>query len=212
MYENNMAWSPTPITYQHLALFGFDLTERAARGELELGEKDETGFKHTLQILCRRKMNNPILLSNDIERCRGIVKWFAHCIVRKDATIPRRLFYNDRIFWLNLETLFEGIETSAEFDARFDPLIEEVENKSITLYVENIERILGLCVPEIAINAPQRFRKSIRRGELRLISTSTLVLKELTECVLWYPAIDRSLAFVPLDSLAPASEDRSPAP
>ena len=133
----SVADSGTPI----LDNFSRDLTAIAARGELDpvIGREDEV--KRIVQILARRKKNNPVLIGEPGAGKTSVVEMLATMIHL--GKCPRTLL-NKRIVLLELSSLVAGTKYRGQFEERMKAIIDELrENKEVIIFIDEIHTVVG---------------------------------------------------------------------
>jgi len=160
--------SKTPI----LNHFCRDLTQAAREGKLDpiVGRNSE--IERTIQILARRKKNNPVLLGDAGVGKTAIVEGLALRIVSK--SVPYIL--NDkRIMALDMALLVAGTKYRGQFEERIKAIIQETnKNKDVILFIDEIHGIVGAGdSSEGNMDAANIFKPALARGELQCIGAIT---------------------------------------
>ncbi len=151
--------------------FGVDLTELAARGLLDpvIGRDEE--INRIMQILVRRKKNNPVLIGEPGVGKTAIVEGLAQRIVSGEVPEPLR---NKVIFSLDVASLVAGTKYRGEFEKRMKKLLQVVtKDKSIILFIDELHTIVGAGSAEGAVDAANILKPSLARGEIRCIGATT---------------------------------------
>ncbi len=151
--------------------FGVDLTAMASRGELDpvIGREEE--IQRVMQILSRRKKNNPVLIGEPGVGKTAIVEGLAQRIV--DKKVPDTL-RDCIIFSLDIAALVAGTKYRGEFEKRLKKLIHVVSrNKNIILFIDEIHMIVGAGAAEGAVDAANILKPALSRGEIRCIGATT---------------------------------------
>ncbi len=151
--------------------FGVDLTELAARGLLDpvIGRDEE--IERIMQILVRRKKNNPVLIGEPGVGKTAIVEGLAQRIVAGEVPEPLR---NRVIFSLDVASLVAGTKYRGEFEKRMKKLLQVVtKDKSIILFIDELHTIVGAGSAEGAVDAANILKPSLARGEIRCIGATT---------------------------------------
>jgi ATP-dependent Clp protease ATP-binding subunit ClpC len=152
--------------------FGRDLTELAANGELDpvIGRKDE--IERLIQILCRRKKNNPVLLGEAGVGKTAIVEGLSHQIVNKQ--VPE-ILKDKRIVVLDLAMMVAGTKYRGQFEERIKAVISEViRAKNVVLFIDELHTLVGAGGAEGAIDAANVLKPALSRGEVQCIGATTL--------------------------------------
>jgi ATP-dependent Clp protease ATP-binding subunit ClpB len=159
--------------YDALSKYGRDLTELAAQGKLDpvVGRDDE--IRRTIQVLARRKKNNPVLIGEPGVGKTAIAEGIALRIVNRD--VPEVLL-NKRLISLDLGSLVAGAKYRGEFEDRLKAVIKEVTESDgeILLFIDELHTLVGAGKSEGAMDAGQMLKPALARGELRVIGATTL--------------------------------------
>ncbi|RME96136.1 MAG: AAA family ATPase, partial [Bacteroidetes bacterium] len=160
-------------SYNALAKFAINLNERAESGKLDpiIGRDEE--MRRVLQILSRRKKNNPLLIGEAGVGKTAIVEGIAWRIVKGD--VPENL-KSKRIFVLDIAALIAGAKYKGEFEERLKGVIKEVTASSgeIVLFIDEIHTLIGAGGGNGAMDAANILKPALARGELRTIGATTL--------------------------------------
>ena len=160
--------SDTPV----LDNFGFDLTEAAQMGELDPIIGRDTEIERVVQILSRRKKNNPILIGEPGVGKSAIVEGLALRI--KDKKVSRVLF-NKRIVSLDLASLVAGTKYRGQFEERMKSLIRELsDNDNVIIFIDEIHTIVGAGGASGSLDASNMLKPALARGEIQTIGATTL--------------------------------------
>ena len=163
----------TENTYNALNKYAIDLNERAENGKLDpiIGRDEE--IRRVLQILSRRKKNNPILIGDPGVGKTAIVEGIAWRIVRGD--VPENL-RSKRIFTLDLAALIAGAKYKGEFEERLKAVVKEVTaaDGEVILFIDEIHTLVGAGGGQGAMDAANILKPALARGELRTIGATTL--------------------------------------
>tara|TARA_R110001583_G_scaffold120223_4_gene271484 strand:+ start:1083 stop:3122 length:2040 start_codon:yes stop_codon:yes gene_type:complete len=164
----SVAESGTPI----LDNFSRDLTAIAARGELDpvIGREDEV--KRIVQILARRKKNNPVLIGEPGAGKTSVVEMLATMIHL--GKCPRTLL-NKRIVLLELSSLVAGTKYRGQFEERMKAIIDELrENKEVIIFIDEIHTVVGTGNSSGNLDAANIFKPPLARGEVQCIGATTM--------------------------------------
>ncbi len=158
--------------YNALKKYGINLNQQALDGQLDpiIGRDDE--IRRILQILSRRKKNNPILIGEAGVGKTAIVEGIAWRIVKKD--VPENLL-SKKIYVLDIASLIAGAKFKGEFEERIKAVIEEVKssNGEVILFIDEIHTLIGAGGGSGAMDAANILKPALARGELRTIGATT---------------------------------------
>ena len=131
----------------------------------------EKEIDRIINILLRKKKNNPILIGEAGVGKSAIIEELARRIYEKD--VPKSL-YNKRILSIRISSLIAGTKYRGEFEEKFDKLIKEVlNNEDIILFIDEIHTIIGAGGSEGAIDASNILKPFLARGNIKLIGATT---------------------------------------
>ena len=150
---------------------GVDLTKQAIENEIDpvVGRDDE--IKRILEILSRRKKNNPILIGDAGVGKTAIVEELSRLI--SIGEVPRNL-KNKRIISVDMASTVAGTKYRGEFEERIHKMLDELENNdNIILFIDEIHTIVGAGGAEGAIDASNIFKPALARNKMRLIGATT---------------------------------------
>ncbi len=159
--------------YQSLSKYAINLNERAESGKLDpiIGRDEE--IRRILQILSRRKKNNPLLIGEAGVGKTAIVEGIAWRIVRGD--VPENL-RSKTIYSLDLAALIAGAKYKGEFEERLKAVIKEVKESDgeIILFIDEIHTLVGAGGGGGAMDAANILKPALARGEVHTIGATTL--------------------------------------
>ena len=183
--------SGTPI----LDNFSRDLTAIAAKGGLDpvIGRDDEV--KRIVQILSRRKKNNPVLIGEPGAGKTSVVEMLATMIHKGEC--PRSLL-NKRIVLLELSSLVAGTKYRGQFEERMKAIIDELrENKDVIIFIDEIHTVVGTGNSSGNLDAANIFKPPLARGEVQCIGATTM--DEFREKIEKDGALERRFQKVTID-------------
>ncbi len=163
----------TNIQNNNLKKFSIDVTSLAKTGKLDpvIGREDE--IRRSIQVLCRRTKNNPILIGEPGVGKTAIVEGLAHRIINND--VPDSL-KDKRVISLDLGALVAGAKFRGEFEERLKSILLEISHNqdSIILFIDEIHNLVGAGKAEGAMDASNLLKPALARGELHCIGATTL--------------------------------------
>ncbi len=151
--------------------FGRDLTKQAKDGDLDpvIGREDE--IERVIQVLCRRKKNNPVLLGEAGVGKTAIVEGLAQDIV--NGNVPR-LLRNRRIVVVDLALMVAGTKYRGQFEERIKAVMQEVRKaENVILFIDELHTLVGAGGAEGAIDASNVLKPALARGEVQCIGATT---------------------------------------
>lgn len=160
--------SDTPITDK----FGTDLTAIAAKGGLDPVVGREREIERMVQILARRKKNNPIITGEPGVGKSAIVEGLAARIAARK--VPH-LLLDKRIVALDMAAMVAGTQYRGQFEERLRRLIQELrEHPEIILFMDEIHTIIGAGSAPGSLDAANMLKPALARGEVQCIGATTL--------------------------------------
>lgn len=167
--------------------FGYDITRAAEEGRLDpvVGREEET--ERVIQILGRRKKNNPMLVGDPGVGKSAIVEGIALRIASGD--IPSVL-KGKRIISLDIASVVAGTRYRGDFEKRLKSIIKELSgNKDIILFIDEFHTLVGAGGSSGSLDAANMLKPALARGDLQCIGATTL--DEFTRIVEKDGALDR---------------------
>jgi ATP-dependent Clp protease ATP-binding subunit ClpC len=160
--------SETPALDQ----FGRDLTQLAADAALDPVIGRETEIERVIQVLCRRKKNNPVLIGEPGVGKTALVEGLAQRIVDNKAPEPLK---DKRLLTLDLASVVAGTKYRGQFEERLKAVMNEIrESSNIIIFIDELHTIVGAGGAEGAIDASNMLKPALARGELQCIGATTL--------------------------------------
>jgi ATP-dependent Clp protease ATP-binding subunit ClpC len=155
-----------------LEYFCRDLTLQAAEGALDpvIGRSRE--IDRVVQVLCRRKKSNPVLIGEPGVGKTAIVEGLALRVVSGRVPLP---LYGKRIMAMDMAAVLAGTKYRGQFEERLKALLREVkEAGNVVLFIDEVHSIVGAGGAEGAIDAANLLKPALARGEFQCIGATTL--------------------------------------
>lgn len=149
-----------------------DLTELARQNELDptIGRAEE--IERVMEILSRRKKNNPVLIGEPGVGKTAIVEGLAQLIANDNC--PDSLKDN-RVLALDMAAVIAGTKYRGQFEERLKAVMNEIaQNKNVILFIDELHTLVGAGAAEGAIDASNMLKPALARGELQCVGASTL--------------------------------------
>ena len=166
--DNTINSSSTPT----IDNFSRDLTLAAYNGELDLVVGRKREIERVIQILSRRKKNNPVLIGEPGVGKSTIVEGLAQLIVNNKVT---RLLCGKRIVSLDIASLVAGTKYRGQFEERLKSIIDELEkNPNIILFIDEIHTIVGAGATTGSLDTANILKPALSKGKIQCIGATTL--------------------------------------
>ena len=160
--------SDTPI----LDKFSTDITNAAEDGKLDPVIGRERELDRVVQILSRRKKNNPVLIGEPGVGKSAIVEGLALRIKERKVS---RLLFDKRVLSLDMASLVAGTKFRGQFEERIKAVIDELKKADdIILFIDEIHTIVGAGSAPGSMDAANLLKPALARGELQCIGATTL--------------------------------------
>ncbi|HTE45397.1 MAG TPA: ATP-dependent Clp protease ATP-binding subunit [Gemmatimonadaceae bacterium] len=149
-----------------------DLTQLAAEGQLDptIGRAKE--IQRVMEVLTRRKKNNPVLIGEPGVGKTAIVEGLAQLISNGECPESLR---EHRVLSLDMAAVIAGTKYRGQFEERLKAVMNEIaQNKQIILFIDELHTLVGAGAAEGAIDASNMLKPALARGELQCVGASTL--------------------------------------
>ncbi len=149
-----------------------DLTQLAAEGQLDptIGRTKE--IQRVMEILARRKKNNPVLIGEPGVGKTAIVEGLALLIASGQCPDVLR---DHRVLSLDMAAVIAGTKYRGQFEERLKAVMNEIaQNKNVVLFIDELHTLVGAGAAEGAIDASNMLKPALARGELQCVGASTL--------------------------------------
>ncbi len=149
-----------------------DLTELARQGELDPTIGREKEIERVMEILSRRKKNNPVLIGEPGVGKTAIVEGLAQLISTGEVADSLK---GHRVLALDMAAVIAGTKYRGQFEERLKAVMNEInQNRDVILFIDEVHTLVGAGAAEGAIDASNMLKPSLARGELQCIGASTL--------------------------------------
>ena len=160
--------SKTPV----LDNFSTDLTQAALEGKLDPVVGRQKEIQRVVEILCRRKKNNPILIGEPGVGKSAIVEGLAQMIANKHIS---PVLFNKRLVSLDMTGIVAGTKYRGQFEERIRVLLKELEqNPDIIVFIDEIHTIIGAGSTPGSMDAANIMKPALARGVIQCIGATTL--------------------------------------
>ncbi len=149
-----------------------DLTQLAAEGQLDptIGRQKE--IERVMEILSRRKKNNPVLIGEPGVGKTAIVEGLAQLIASGQCP---DVLKDHRVLSLDMAAVIAGTKYRGQFEERLKAIINEIaQNRNIVLFIDELHTLVGAGAAEGAVDASNMLKPALARGELQCVGASTL--------------------------------------
>ena len=149
-----------------------DLTTLASEGQLDptIGRFKE--IERVMEVLSRRKKNNPVLIGEPGVGKTAIVEGLAQMIANNECPDSLR---DHRVLSLDMAAVIAGTKYRGQFEERLKAVMNEIaQNKQIILFIDELHTLVGAGAAEGAIDASNMLKPALARGELQCVGASTL--------------------------------------
>jgi len=188
--------------YQALEKYGINLVEQARQGKIDPVIGRDTEIRRVIQVLSRRRKNNPVLIGEPGVGKTAIVEGLAHRIIMGD--VPQNL-KDKTVVALDMGALIAGAKYRGEFEDRLKAVLKEVtdSNGQVILFIDELHTVVGAGASEGSMDASNLLKPALARGELHCVGATTL--DEYRKHIEKDPALERR--FQPVLVQEPNVED-----
>ncbi len=156
-----------------LSKYTINLTERAAKGDLDpvIGRDDE--IRRTIQVLQRRRKNNPVLIGDPGVGKTAILEGLAQRVVNRE--VPQSM-QSKQVLSLDMGSLLAGTKYRGDFEERMKALLKELNKKQgeVILFIDELHTLVGAGKAEGAMDAGNMLKPALARGDLHCVGATTL--------------------------------------
>ena len=170
--RNVVGAKPTKSNTPFLDKFSYDLTRAAKSGMLDPVVGRDKEITRLMEILGRRKKNNPVLIGEPGVGKSAIVEGLAQMIAKGDQS---SLFFNKRVLSLDITGIVAGTKYRGQFEERIKGVITELErNPNIIVFIDEIHTLIGAGGAEGSMDAANIMKPALARGLIQCIGATTL--------------------------------------
>ena len=182
--------------------FGRDLTDLARSGGLDPVIGRDAEIEQTIEVLSRRRKNNPVLIGEAGVGKTAIVEGLAQRIAADD--VPDQLA-GRRVVQLDLSAMVAGTRYRGDFEERMNKLLDEIRAHSneLVVFIDELHTVVGAGAAEGSMGAGNILKPALARGELNIVGATTL--DEYRTNIERDPALERR--FQPIVVPAPSAAD-----
>src|SRR5690606_17734115 len=148
-----------------------DLTALAQEGKLDPVVGRETEIERVIQVLSRRRKNNPALIGEPGVGKTAMVEGLAQRIVNGETPKP---FLNKRVLQPDVGSLVAGTMYRGQFEERLKRVIEELKSSDSILFIDEVHMLVGAGSAGSSVDAANILQPALARGELQCIGATTL--------------------------------------
>ena len=160
--------SDTPV----LDNFGKDITKMAVENKLDPIVGRDKEIERVVQILSRRKKNNPVLIGEPGVGKSAIAEGLALRIVQRKVS---RVLFDKRVVALDMASIVAGTKYRGQFEERMKAILNELEkNSDVILFIDEIHTIVGAGGASGSLDAANMLKPALARGEIQCVGATTL--------------------------------------
>lgn len=165
---NKKVKSSTPL----LDNFGKDLTKLASSGKIDPAIGREKELDRVIQILSRKKKNNPVLVGMPGVGKTAIVESLANKIVEKKVSV---VLHDKRIVSLDISLIVAGTKYRGQFEERMKAIMDEIENNpNVILFIDELHTIIGAGNSAGSLDVSNIIKPALARGTMQIIGATTI--------------------------------------
>ncbi len=158
-------------TESYLAKYSIDLLEKARDGKIDPVIGRDTEIKRVIQILCRRKKNNPILVGEPGVGKTAIAEGLALNIVASE--VPD-IIKNAELYALDMSALLAGTKYRGDFEKRLKGVMDEVKLiPNAILFIDEIHTLIGAGATSGSMDAANQLKPALASGEIKCMGATT---------------------------------------
>ena len=170
--RNVVGAKPTKSNTPYLDKYSYDLTRAAKSGMLDPVVGRDKEITRLMEILGRRKKNNPVLIGEPGVGKSAIVEGLAQMIAKGDQS---SLFFNKRVLSLDMTGIVAGTKFRGQFEERIKGVIKELERTpNIIVFIDEIHTLIGAGGAEGSMDAANIMKPALARGFIQCIGATTL--------------------------------------
>ncbi|MDF1877933.1 ATP-dependent Clp protease ATP-binding subunit ClpA [Sulfurimonas sp. SAG-AH-194-L11] len=155
----------------HLAKYSIDLLEKAKEGKIDPVIGRDSEIKRVIQILCRRKKNNPILVGEPGVGKTAIAEGLALNLAA--GTVPK-IIKDSKLYALDLGSLLAGTKYRGDFEKRLKGVMDELKKEpNAILFIDEIHTLIGAGSTSGTMDAANQLKPALASGELKCMGATT---------------------------------------